>query len=579
MQVTIAVLLATAAFATALNPLDLVEDLVASPSSPESASLPPPPVKLDKNLRRALLKALVDLEAESAEQQTDQPVNDEERSTESVNIDENKYDFLEISKQKSSSFSFDGFPSEDETPSEDKLQNSSFIESDKYAQSDAPEQPTGEQQPPKDYTKGVQVHHVVPSEKASAIYETKPGELLETVESRSIGSTSSPASSSSASSDLNLIQKSMTFAPITETLSVSASGSIASAAANSLVAPRPTAATNLPKASNHTSSKIPRNKEESAEDVKIFQAPLVAAFTVQQDERGIPKSVVPLYKSSASGQPLSLQEQLDFKQRLLEKQLAQLQAQQSQQTQFLLRQRQAYEEQLRQKQQQDYFLQEQRRLHEQQRLQRVQLQQQQQQQFIQQLPRFQQLPQPQQQQTFKATNNVQFQPSLSLEVPSVGPAQPFQQGPVRTPLQQQQQQQPQTQFFPPQQQQAPLARFNRQEAFNSVGNFGFNNVQQQSQPSFVQQRSQEQQSEAPFRPLRQQYRLQLQSSPGQSPPQHTPARQIQELLYQSGIANDLQGAGTRHLEDINIVSKVLALNVGALPGKHGFQQFSGLKKK
>lgn len=151
-------MLATAAFATALNPLDLVEDLVASPSSLDSASLPPPPVKLDKNLRRALLKALVDLEAESAEQQTDQPVNnEEERSTEPVNIDESKYDFLEISRQKSSSFSFDGFPSDEETPSEDKLQNSSFVETDKYLQSDPPEQPSGEQQPPKDYTKGVQV--------------------------------------------------------------------------------------------------------------------------------------------------------------------------------------------------------------------------------------------------------------------------------------------------------------------------------------------------------------------------------------------------------------------------------------
>ena len=49
----------------------------------------------------------------------------------------------------------------------------------------------------------------------------------------------------------------------------------------------------------------------------------------------------------------------------------------------------------------------------------------------------------------------------------------------------------------------------------------------------------------------------------------TPARQIQHLLYQSGIAgdpNNVQGIGNP--EDLNIVSKVLALNVGAVPNKN-----------
>lgn len=164
LQLTIAALLATtAALVAASSPLDLVDDLIASPSSPEAsvaASLPPAPVKLDKNLRRALLKALVDLEAESAEQQNQDDNNSTNPPVESNDHDdETRYDFLEISKQKSTSFSFDGFPSDEETPSEDKLQNTTFVESDKFFAGDEPnrQQPSQEQQPPNDYTKGVQV--------------------------------------------------------------------------------------------------------------------------------------------------------------------------------------------------------------------------------------------------------------------------------------------------------------------------------------------------------------------------------------------------------------------------------------
>lgn len=38
------------------------------------------------------------------------------------------------------------------------------------------------------------------------------------------------------------------------------------------------------------------NDDGKVEEVQFFSAPLVAAFTVQQDERGIAHSVVPLYK-------------------------------------------------------------------------------------------------------------------------------------------------------------------------------------------------------------------------------------------------------------------------------------------
>ncbi|KAJ8682980.1 hypothetical protein QAD02_018772 [Eretmocerus hayati] len=508
---TIAVLLlAVTSVFGASNPLDLVEDLIAAPSSrletlASSSISPPPPVKLDKNLRRALLKALTDLEAESAEQ------HQRERSTDDAN-------------------------------------------------------------------------QVASTEKATTVpvfgakTEIKSSDPLETVESRSVSSTSasprnvvnsigSPSKTSTISSVQ--IQRSSTLAPLRETLTLSASGNLASAAANSLLAPRPTVSTTSSGSSSDftttissgkgqanagtKSSGTPPNKEDKAEDVKIFPAPLVAAFTVQQDERGIPKSVVPLFRTNGTqpAQPLSLQEQLEFKQRLLEKQLAQLQAQQLQQTQFLIRQRQAYEAQIRFKQQQELQLQEQRRLQEQQRLQQ-QLQQvfvpppptqfpvQQQQQQLNLLPQPPQpqlnlLPQPPQQlqaQQFnlrpqqqlqqnpqlslntKTTTSVVLQPSLALEVPSIAPAQVFQQQSQLRPRQQF----PQQQVFQFQQPPSvtPLTRFNRQEGFGSV-------------------------------------------------------------------AGDLQGAGTRTQEDINIVSKVLALNVGSLPGiqrspNFQQQQFSGLNK-
>lgn len=169
---------ATLSLAFGLTQIDSLEDLLAAPSSfHESTSKivspalpPPPPVKLDKNLRRALLKALVDLEAESAEQhQQDEAEksaknhnNDQPKST--TIADEDKYAFLEISKQKSASYSFD-FPSdaddneqvyeEDVNPSEDKLQNSSYVESEKSVIGRKANGLTTS----KDFTKDVQVSH------------------------------------------------------------------------------------------------------------------------------------------------------------------------------------------------------------------------------------------------------------------------------------------------------------------------------------------------------------------------------------------------------------------------------------
>ncbi|OWR46724.1 hypothetical protein KGM_202017 [Danaus plexippus plexippus] len=129
-------------------------------------------------------------------------------------------------------------------------------------------------------------------------------------------------------------------------------------------------------------------------DVQVFQAPLVAAFTVQQDANGIPKRVIPIYQQTNNGIPqaanlptnillpellppkptpssflnapsndfisqhLTLQKQLEEKQRLLEEQLRFLQFQQRQQEE-LLRNQQILLQQKEAQRQQSLFEQEQ----------------------------------------------------------------------------------------------------------------------------------------------------------------------------------------------------------------------------
>ncbi|XP_015430177.1 PREDICTED: RNA polymerase II degradation factor 1-like [Dufourea novaeangliae] len=550
------------------------------------------PLKLDKNLRKALLKALSDLEAESAEQHKNERepvIVPREVDFEGV-TKKNLNDDLGVQK---SMFSFQSFPRDEETPTEDKLQNSSFIEAVRYVTLKTPvmniEKATQEE------SRSFHVQNVILPEE-SVTFGAKMGSKAEVEAKRS------PQASANTFSVHKV--ESLTLKPateISESLAGSASNSIASA--NALVAQKPTVATPTIASSNNVTAS--GESKDKTEEVKIFQAPLVAAFTVQQDELGVPKSVVPIFRSPNDGQALTLQEQLDFKQQLLEKQLAELQQQQIQQTQFLVRQQHLYEQQLRQKQQQQYYLQEQARikqLEEQTKLKRLeeqrikQLEEQRAKQLEEQrLHRFQpQRPFPQKQFFFEQSNsllsfqppvesNVNLQPSVTLEVPNVAAPQPFQsafQDQLRPqPFRQQQQQQQQHQQLQPQQQhqqrlqqsfptfandfQSSLpstTRFNRQEAFNAVGNFGFN-VEHKTTPSRnnfgfnVPQRN----SVNYYNP----YTQFRQTKPA------TPAKQIQHLLYQSGIAGDLGSVqGTGNHEDLNIVSKVLALNVGHVPDKN-----------
>ncbi|XP_020722581.1 signal transducer and activator of transcription C-like [Bombus terrestris] len=587
------------------------------------------PIKLDKNLRRALLKALTDLEAESAEQRKEESESIAQRDTSAFEVvaKQNLNDDLGAQKTK---FSFKSFPSDDDIPSEDKLQNSSFIDAVHYVTLKSPimniEKATQED------ARSFHVQNVILPVKNPANFGIKTEPKVQQKEK-----------TTQATFSVHKVE-SLTLKPateISESLAGSASNGIATA--NALVAPKPTEITPTVSTRKNVTVIESNDSKDKTEEVKIFQAPLVAAFTVQQDEQGVPKSVVPIFRSPNDGQALTLQEQLEFKQQLLEKQLAELQQQQIQQTQFLVRQQQLYEQQLRQKQQHQFYLQEQARikqleeqarikqleeqtrikqLEEQTKLKRLEEQarfkQLEEQRFKfeeQRLNRFQpQRPIPQKQSFFEQSNNilsfqppvesnVHLQPSLALEVPNVdaSPAfqstfqpdqrlQPFRQQPqAHHQLQQQQlpqlpqpqqlqqlQQLPQPQQLqPPQQHQrlqqsfgsfsndfqpslTPASRFNRQEAFNSIGNFGFN-VDNKANTANVR-------FNPPHRTPGNFFSFTQFKSQAHPP---TPARQIQQLLYQSGIAgdpNNAQGIGSP--EDLNIVSKVLALNVGAVPNKN-----------
>ncbi|XP_076759405.1 uncharacterized protein LOC143428433 [Xylocopa sonorina] len=632
------------------------------------------PIKLDKNLRQALLKALSDLEAESAEQHKDESETIAQRDTSAFEGVAKRNLNNDLGVQKTT-FSFKSFPNDEDVPSEDKLQNSSFVDAVRYVTLKTPgmniEKATQED------ARSFHVHNVILPEKNSGSYGARSESKLEQKEK--IPQASGKTFSVSKVESLALPPPTKTSESLTGSDSTGiASGNAllpsnptGSATANALIVPKPTEITPTISTNNNVTITGSDDSKDRTEEVKIFQAPLVAAFTVQQDEQGVPKSVVPIFRSTDDGQALTLQEQLEFKQKLLEKQLAELQQQQIQQTQFLLRQRELYEQQLFKrhqlylhgqamlKQQMDAaalrrLRSEQHKKLEEERI-KFELQKHHHHHGVSQKPFFVEqnsnlLFQP------SVESNVHLQPSLALEVPNVAspPAfQPaFQQDPLHSqqfqPLQQpqlhhhhhqqqqqqqqqqqlqsasqlqqpqqlqqlqqlqqpqqlqqlqqpqqlqqlqqpqqlqqlQQLQQPQqlqqlqqSQVQPYQQQnrlqhsfpfstefQPPLSsstRLYRQEAFNAVGNFGFNgdtkitsnrgnfgfNAPQRNPANFYN----------PFGQFRQ-----------SKPP--TPAKQIQHLLYQSGIAGDLsnvQGIGNQ--EDLNIVSKVLALNVGAVPNKN-----------
>uniref|UniRef100_A0A182MZQ9 Uncharacterized protein n=1 Tax=Anopheles dirus TaxID=7168 RepID=A0A182MZQ9_9DIPT len=203
-------------------------------------------------------------------------------------------------------------------------------------------------------------------------------------------------------------------------------------------------------------------EQVKSEDVKIFQAPLVAAFTVQQDQLGVPRNVIPLLQTPPKTQkppvpdfkpspvvlapattaPVAAPSAADLstraleeKTRLLEQQLIALQNQQRAQEQ-LLRAKIQQEHAIIQQQQQQLQQQKQ-RLEEETRLR------------IQRFEQEQRLFRQQQQQHFQQQQFQQFQ----QQPPSTQQLPPFK------PQQQQQQQQQQQLLQPPPQQLAPQPTF------------------------------------------------------------------------------------------------------------------------
>jgi hypothetical protein len=297
------------------------------------------------------------------------------------------------------------------------------------------------------------------------------------------------------------------------------------------------------------------------QDVSIFQAPLVAAFTLQQDEKGNPKRVVPLLRPQSAlvtqqqqrlkQQPTQLipqqqrlptqQLQLTGQEPLFPSQTQQVTGQQSsfqpqppqitgQQPRFHLQppqisREQALEHKTRLLEQQLIQLQQQQHFQQQQQFQQHQQQLLKQQQLLQQ----EQLRQRQQQLFLEEQQKLRFQQHSF--VPLGPPPPPQRQRPQRqetgtgiVDFQQsvgfQYRQQPNN-IFP---QQFVPSTF--QQGSNPATDFVFNNLN-----SFRQA-------------------------------VHPPSvnSQLQNLLYQSGVAGDLQSNGASPQEDLNIVSKILSLN-------------------
>lgn len=271
---------------------------------------PPPPINLDANLRRALLKALTELENEEKAQRN---------STESTQtVVEDKI----FEKASAAAVSFFAGPSSTTTTTT--------------------EGPTT-------------------TEKEIVVIQKVDGIQHKPLISYESNTDADEEQITSASSSFTSPDK---FAFVKSNGEESKDGSVK---ANSLeVSAKPTPAPRRITTTTQATTFAPTEENEAkVEDVQFFSAPLVAAFTVHQDERGLPRSVVPIFKPPVATEPppkkiennpvnqqelLKQQEQLrsqavlQEKQRALEEEIVRLQQQQQHQD-FLFRQQQLFQEQ------------------------------------------------------------------------------------------------------------------------------------------------------------------------------------------------------------------------------------------
>lgn len=505
-----------------------------------------PPLKIDRNLRRALLKALEDLETESAEQKPDFLTAERllKKLADRAESDSNLKAFENVSLVT------EKLQQTDENLNEKKPKDSTNIETEKVIAKEAIQLVS------QDQNKSVQADH------ENSIENLVKSKYTAKEESLSVSSSNGIVSQSANEITPSVISTTIRplISQVTQTTSIN------------------TSETSTSPATSTTTIATPNN------DVRIFQAPLVAAFTVQQDEQGVPKSVVPLYKSNSNNeQGLTLQEQIEFKQKLLERHLVELQKEQYQRTKFLLKHQQWYQEELK-KHSQQHYLQELARLKElDERKRQEHLQQQQQQQLLIQQQQKLTLAKPIIEKNnyspllppVQTSHGGHFQPKTPFELPIKtfvsNTFHPLQNKAVAEQFLNQQrftqlhgqrhlpeiEQSISLDFQLPAQSQIPT-RFNRQEAFSAIGNFGLNDNTQQTRNHIAQ-------LEAPRYSAQQftQFNQFQQQLPFQRSPQN-PATQIQNLLFQAGVVGGLDTSRTNNnQEDLNIVSKVLALNVGA----------------
>lgn len=301
------------------------------------------------------------------------------------------------------------------------------------------------------------------------------------------------------------------------------------------ITPHTTTTTMLPPVTNADGENI---EKVAKDDVKILQAPLLAAFTVQQDINGKAKNVISLFKnpqqndvnskrivnmefkasqqfpstsavtvlpSTTSNSNTNSNQQLlnafEQKQKLLEEQIRFLQARQREQDEIIRRHQQLQEHQSRQQladQQRNRFDEEQRQREKFEEDQRLRQRFDQEQQFLLNQQQTQSIQQPQTlplQAPPSPSTNVQFIPRIPLghtvgisveqQLPFKGPTEfnpdrPEFQKSISQLQQQFQLRQFQKQSFQPQQQQL-------QEIPHSQGNSGFGQQQQTNSQSFVQQ--------------------------------------------------------------------------------------------
>ncbi|XP_046683126.1 signal transducer and activator of transcription C-like [Homalodisca vitripennis] len=337
--------------------------------------------------------------------------------------------------------------------------------------------------------------------------------------------------------------------------------------------------------SGNSSMKVKLEKHE----VEFLHAPLLAAFTVQQDQQGLPRRVIPL-NYQASGEPiplpsnkdqqsLSKQNSIEDKQKQLQQQVnflqdQQLQEQQYQRLQEFVKQRQRLLEEEAQRQliienQKRQYENEQRLIIARQRQQQILFQNQQQDSQLEALKELERQRYYQQQQNYQSNiqnpQNVHFQKSVDFQF------QANAQQPASFSQPSNKFQNSFNNYNTPFQPSVELNRVNRHEPSNFIGNFGLSN----SQPSFnfhssgratVQPFVQPTQSTyiQPsnfIQPSFQQHRFSQSNQFLRSQPSLSVDGQIQSLLSIAGIAGGLQNKPNAQ-EDLNIVSKVLALGHG-----------------